>query len=120
MGVENARIEIEGGHEVPIVDGSAQGWAIEIHTVRPISYLRHALAPAPAPEAGLVHTCSYPQAAEVHEDVRKAGGGSDVCVTVLTIPAGSEVRLTSSSLLNLVPLAVLQVVLSEPPDIYQP
>ena len=33
MGVDNARIEIEGGPEVPVVDGSALGWAIEIHAV---------------------------------------------------------------------------------------
>ena len=30
MGVDNARIEIEGGREVPIVDGSAIGWVQEI------------------------------------------------------------------------------------------
>ena len=35
LGVENCRIEIEGGHEVPIVDGSAQGWCVEIQAVRP-------------------------------------------------------------------------------------
>ena len=29
-GVDNARIEIEGGEEVPVVDGSAMGWAINI------------------------------------------------------------------------------------------
>ena len=29
FGVDNARIEIEGGPEVPIVDGSALGWAID-------------------------------------------------------------------------------------------
>eukprot|EP00891_Asterochloris_glomerata_P004694 jgi/Astpho2/4694/Aster-00253 len=28
-GVDNARIEIEGGHEIPVVDGSAMGWVIE-------------------------------------------------------------------------------------------
>lgn len=33
MGVDNARIEIEGGNEVPIIDGSALGWVIEIHRV---------------------------------------------------------------------------------------
>ncbi|KAL0042919.1 hypothetical protein WJX79_003736 [Trebouxia sp. C0005] len=31
FGVDNARIEIEGGPEVPIVDGSALGWAIDLH-----------------------------------------------------------------------------------------
>ena len=31
--MDNARIEIEGGPEVPVVDGSALGWAIEIHAV---------------------------------------------------------------------------------------
>ena len=35
LGVENCRIEIEGGHEVPIIDGSAQGWCVEIQAVRP-------------------------------------------------------------------------------------
>lgn len=29
LGIDNARIEIEGGHEVPIVDGSALGWTID-------------------------------------------------------------------------------------------
>jgi UDP-3-O-acyl-N-acetylglucosamine deacetylase len=29
-GVDNARIEIEGGEEVPVIDGSAQGWALEV------------------------------------------------------------------------------------------
>lgn len=33
FGVDNARIEIEGGPEVPIVDGSALGWAIDLHQV---------------------------------------------------------------------------------------
>lgn len=32
-GVDNARIEIEGGSEIPIIDGSALGWVIEIHKV---------------------------------------------------------------------------------------
>ncbi|BDA45737.1 probable UDP-3-O-acyl-N-acetylglucosamine deacetylase 5, m [Coccomyxa sp. Obi] len=32
-GVDNARIEIEGGEEVPVVDGSAMGWAINIVVV---------------------------------------------------------------------------------------
>lgn len=29
-GVDNARIEVEGGWEVPVVDGSALGWVLEI------------------------------------------------------------------------------------------
>lgn len=29
-GVDNARIEIEGGEEIPIVDGSALGWAVDV------------------------------------------------------------------------------------------
>ena len=29
-GVDNARIEMEGGYEVPVVDGSAQGWAMNV------------------------------------------------------------------------------------------
>ena len=29
-GVDNARIEMEGGEEVPVADGSAIGWAINI------------------------------------------------------------------------------------------
>ena len=33
MGVDNARIEIEGGFEVPIIDGSSLGWVIEIQKV---------------------------------------------------------------------------------------
>ena len=33
-GVDNARIEIEGGPEVPIVDGSALSWALDLHVVR--------------------------------------------------------------------------------------
>ena len=28
--MDNARIEVEGGSEVPVVDGSAMGWCIEI------------------------------------------------------------------------------------------
>ena len=32
-GVDNARIELEGGHEVPVVDGSAMGWCIEVQKV---------------------------------------------------------------------------------------
>ncbi len=37
FGVDNARIEIEGGPEVPIVDGSALGWAIDLHQVCTLS-----------------------------------------------------------------------------------
>lgn len=33
-GVDNARIEIEGGPEVPIIDGSALGWVVNVQTVR--------------------------------------------------------------------------------------
>ncbi len=33
-GVDNARIEVEGGDEVPIIDGSALGWVINIQVVR--------------------------------------------------------------------------------------
>ena len=29
-GVDNARIEMEGGYEVPVADGSAQGWAMNV------------------------------------------------------------------------------------------
>jgi hypothetical protein len=29
-GVDNARIEIEGGHEIPVLDNSALGWCIEV------------------------------------------------------------------------------------------
>lgn len=29
-GIDNARIEVEGGDELPVVDGSAMGWAINI------------------------------------------------------------------------------------------
>lgn len=29
-GVDNARIEIEGGHEIPVLDNSALGWCIDI------------------------------------------------------------------------------------------
>ena len=32
-GVDNARVEIEGGDEIPIIDGSALGWAINIQLV---------------------------------------------------------------------------------------
>ena len=32
-GVDNARIEIEGGSEVPILDGSAVGWCWEVERV---------------------------------------------------------------------------------------
>ena len=30
-GIDNARIEIEGGCELPIIDGSPLGWCINIH-----------------------------------------------------------------------------------------
>ena len=30
-GVDNARIEVEGGSEVPVADGSALTWALEVH-----------------------------------------------------------------------------------------
>ena len=33
-GVDNARIESEGGPEVPIIDGSALSWALDLHAVR--------------------------------------------------------------------------------------
>jgi UDP-3-O-acyl-N-acetylglucosamine deacetylase len=29
-GVDNCRIEIEGGHEIPVLDNSALGWCIEV------------------------------------------------------------------------------------------
>ncbi|KAL6770902.1 hypothetical protein ACKKBF_B33170 [Auxenochlorella protothecoides x Auxenochlorella symbiontica] len=32
-GIDNARIEIEGGSEVPVIDGSAMGWAVELRSV---------------------------------------------------------------------------------------
>jgi UDP-3-O-[3-hydroxymyristoyl] N-acetylglucosamine deacetylase len=59
MGVDNARIEIEGGCEVPVLDGSALGWALEVQ----FAGLR------PAPPQGTPHgtpleqvgqTLSYP------------------------------------------------------------
>eukprot|EP00195_Chlamydomonas_chlamydogama_P005783 CAMPEP_0202901626 /NCGR_PEP_ID=MMETSP1392-20130828/14362_1 /ASSEMBLY_ACC=CAM_ASM_000868 /TAXON_ID=225041 /ORGANISM="Chlamydomonas chlamydogama, Strain SAG 11-48b" /LENGTH=544 /DNA_ID=CAMNT_0049588215 /DNA_START=73 /DNA_END=1704 /DNA_ORIENTATION=+ len=40
-GVDNARIEIEGGAEIPIIDGSALGWVMEIQYA--------GLRPAPLP-----------------------------------------------------------------------
>lgn len=45
--MDNARIEIEGGSEIPIVDGSALGWCIEIQQAG----LRPAGAPAAPPPA---------------------------------------------------------------------
>jgi UDP-3-O-acyl N-acetylglycosamine deacetylase len=33
-GIDNARIEIEGGQEIPVLDGSSMGWAVEIAEVR--------------------------------------------------------------------------------------
>ncbi|KAL3153399.1 hypothetical protein ABBQ38_011737 [Trebouxia sp. C0009 RCD-2024] len=58
-GVDNARIEIEGGPEVPIIDGSALSWAIDLHATglvpaqtlepgkdsRTDKVIRHVLAP---------------------------------------------------------------------------
>lgn len=29
-GVDNARIELEGGNEIPVLDNSALGWCVEI------------------------------------------------------------------------------------------
>ena len=34
-GIDNARIEIEGGKEIPIIDGSALGWCIALQKVCP-------------------------------------------------------------------------------------
>ena len=34
LGVDNARIEVEGGSEIPIVDGSALGWTVDVQSVR--------------------------------------------------------------------------------------
>jgi UDP-3-O-[3-hydroxymyristoyl] N-acetylglucosamine deacetylase len=60
-GVDNARIEIEGGMEIPIVDGSALGWTIEIQKAG----LREAPAAqtpqarhAPAPQEVIGHLAS--------------------------------------------------------------
>lgn len=39
-GIDNARIEIEGGSEVPIIDGSALGWVIELQQVSCMCSLR--------------------------------------------------------------------------------
>jgi UDP-3-O-acyl-N-acetylglucosamine deacetylase len=33
LGVDNARIEVEGGTEIPIIDGSALGWTIDVQSV---------------------------------------------------------------------------------------
>ena len=33
LGVDNARIEVEGGSEIPIVDGSALGWTVDVQSV---------------------------------------------------------------------------------------
>ncbi|KAF8058327.1 lpxC [Scenedesmus sp. PABB004] len=43
-GVDNARIEIEGGHEVPVLDNSALGWCIDIQCAQ--------LRPAPLAPGG--------------------------------------------------------------------
>lgn len=32
-GIDNARIEIEGGNEIPIIDGSALGWTLAFQQV---------------------------------------------------------------------------------------
>lgn len=46
------RIEIEGGSEIPIVDGSALGWALNIQ----FSGLRHAPTPAGYFAEGRAHS----------------------------------------------------------------
>lgn len=33
LGVDNARIEVEGSHELPIIDGSALGWTVDVQAV---------------------------------------------------------------------------------------
>lgn len=52
LGVDNARIEVEGGHEMPIIDGSALGWTIDIQTVICRQRLESSLAFCPI-SAGL-------------------------------------------------------------------
>ena len=44
-GIDNARIEIEGGTEVPIIDGSALGWCIALQKVFPCqTHIKYALS----------------------------------------------------------------------------
>ncbi|KAK2079318.1 hypothetical protein QBZ16_003009 [Prototheca wickerhamii] len=47
-GVDNARIEIEGGEELPVVDGSAVGWVLDIRAagVRPADGAGEGQSPA--------------------------------------------------------------------------
>ena len=52
FGVDNARIEIEGGSEVPIIDGSALSWALDLHAVRHLVttlYPQKTAHPSPLP-----------------------------------------------------------------------
>ncbi|KAG2441679.1 hypothetical protein HXX76_003297 [Chlamydomonas incerta] len=58
-GVDNARIEIEGGVEVPVIDGSAGGWTQQIQ----LSGLTHALARDDLPVPG----GEFPEPAEGEE-----------------------------------------------------
>lgn len=43
-GVDNARIEVEGGHEIPVLDNSALGWCVEVQ-VRPSFHIHNKLHP---------------------------------------------------------------------------
>jgi len=52
-GVDNARIEVEGGHEIPVLDNSSLGWCVEVQ-VRLVS-----ATPARANSLGL-HASRHP------------------------------------------------------------
>ena len=69
--MDNARIEIEGGPEVPIIDGSALSWALDLHAVRnlatpfPLKYVATPHPPTPPPPAfssqlGITSACDAP------------------------------------------------------------
>lgn len=58
-GVDNARIEIEGGPEVPIIDGSALSWAIDLHAVRVFLLHHHTRAVTPKAASCAATGCEF-------------------------------------------------------------
>eukprot|EP00198_Chlamydomonas_reinhardtii_P008805 XP_001698142.1 predicted protein [Chlamydomonas reinhardtii] len=83
-GVDNARIEIEGGAEVPVIDGSAGGWASQIQT----SGLTHALPrdDLPVPGGEFPAPADGEEAAAGDAEARK----QRVCKMVVSVQRGAS------------------------------
>jgi hypothetical protein len=77
------RIEIEGGHEIPVLDNSALGWCIDIQVA--------GLRPAPIRPGSDVAAAATMNAAAA----AAAGGGEDLVVLrreLLRLPRAAAVR----------------------------